>query len=64
MAKQEEFDVLTFFIYVMGLLTLIVGGFALLNKSKLKKESLKLRGSVRLPTIERTARCRSGTRAG
>ena len=47
MAKQEEFDVLTFFIYVMGLLTLIVGGFALLNKSKLKKESLKLRSSVK-----------------
>ncbi|MGE0713295.1 MAG: hypothetical protein AB7N76_35600 [Planctomycetota bacterium] len=47
MAKQDEFDVLTFFIYVMGLLTLIVGGFALLNRSKLKKESVKLSGAVR-----------------
>ena len=48
MAKQgEEFDVLTFFIYVMVLLTLIVGGFALLNRSRLNKDSLKLKGAVR-----------------
>lgn len=49
MAKQggEEFDVLTFFIYVMVLLTLIVGGFALLNRSRLGKDSLKLKGAVR-----------------
>jgi len=48
MAKQgEEFDVLTFFIYVMVLLTLIVGGFALLNRSRLNKDSMKLKGAVR-----------------
>lgn len=48
MAKQgEEFDVLTFFIYVMVLLTLIVGGFALLNRSRLNKDTLKLKGAVR-----------------
>jgi hypothetical protein len=45
--NKEEFDVLTFFIYVMGLLTLIVAGFALLNRSKVKKESVKLEGAVR-----------------
>ncbi|MBL4848856.1 MAG: hypothetical protein JKY65_25315 [Planctomycetes bacterium] len=45
--KSEEFDVLTFFIYVMVLLTLIVGGFALLNRNKLGKDTLKLKGAVR-----------------
>jgi hypothetical protein len=33
-SKKDEFDVLTFFIYVMLLLTVIVGGFAALNQKK------------------------------
>lgn len=54
--KGEEFDVLTFFIYVMVLLTLIVGGFALLNRSRLEKDTMFLRGAVRgLSEMEETA---------
>ena len=45
--KGEEFDVLTFFIYVMVLLTLIVGGFALLNRSRLNTDTMALVGTVR-----------------
>lgn len=46
--KEEEFDVLTFFIYVMILLTVFVGGFALLNYRKVSKESQKIQTEVRL----------------
>jgi hypothetical protein len=43
-AKQEDaFDVLTFYIYVMALLTAIVGGFALWNKKKVDGEVSKIK---------------------
>lgn len=44
--KRDEFDVLTFFIYVMGLLTAIVGGFALWNKSKVDNTSRQIRAEL------------------
>ncbi len=47
-AKEEEFDVLTFFIYVMVLLTVFVGGFALLNYRKVSKEASRIATEVRL----------------
>ena len=48
MAKQSEdaFDVLTFYIYVMALLTAIVGGFALWNKKKVDAEGQKIRAEL------------------
>ncbi len=48
MAKQQDdaFDVLTFYIYVMALLTAIVGGFALWNKKKVDAEALKVRAEL------------------
>ena len=48
MAKQQDdaFDVLTFYIYVMALLTAIVGGFALWNKKKVDAEAMKVRGEL------------------
>jgi hypothetical protein len=48
MAKQQEdaFDVLTFYIYVMALLTAIVGGFALWNKKKVDAESQKIKSEL------------------
>jgi hypothetical protein len=47
-AKQSEdaFDVLTFYIYVMALLTAIVGGFALWNKKKVDAEGQKIRAEL------------------
>ena len=47
MAKQEDaFDVLTFYIYVMALLTAIVGGFALWNKKKVDGEVSKIKSEL------------------
>lgn len=48
MAKQQDdaFDVLTFYIYVMALLTAIVGGFALWNKKKVDAEAMKVRAEL------------------
>lgn len=46
-AHEDEFDVLTFFIYVMILLTVIVAGFALLNRSKVTKLKRKVAAEVR-----------------
>lgn len=46
MAKKDEFDVLTFFIYVMLLLTAIVGGFAALNYTKVSEERKQIRINV------------------
>ncbi|MEZ6185329.1 MAG: hypothetical protein R3F62_10015 [Planctomycetota bacterium] len=40
--SSDEFDVLTFFIYVMALLTAIVGVFALWNRSKVSKAHKEL----------------------
>jgi len=46
-AREDEFDVLTFFIYVMILLTVIVAGFALLNRSKVTKLERTVAAEVR-----------------
>lgn len=47
MARQDDgFDVLTFYIYVMALLTAIVGGFALWNRKKVDDESKKIKAEV------------------
>ncbi|MBX3471976.1 MAG: hypothetical protein KF878_34420 [Planctomycetes bacterium] len=48
MAKQQEdaFDVLTFYIYVMALLTVIVAGFALVNKKKVDAEAQKIKAEL------------------
>lgn len=58
MARQREdaFDVLTFYIYVMALLTAIVGGFALWNKKKVDAEAQRIRGELsRLDLMKRMA---------
>lgn len=47
MARQDDgFDVLTFYIYVMALLTAIVGGFALWNRKKVEDESKKIKYEI------------------
>jgi len=54
--SSEEFDVLTFFIYVMALLTAIVGAFAGWNKSKVSKASKELKSEIkRLQDMEEIA---------
>lgn len=58
MAKQADdaFDVLTFYIYVMALLTAIVGGFALWNKKKVDAEATKIRAElVKLDLMKKMA---------
>jgi hypothetical protein len=57
-AKQQEdaFDVLTFYIYVMALLTAIVGGFALWNKKKVDAESQRIKAElIKLDQMKRIA---------
>ena len=54
--SSEEFDVLTFFIYVMALLTAIVGVFAGWNRSKVSAASKELRKEIsRLSDMEEIA---------
>jgi hypothetical protein len=54
--QEEAFDVLTFYIYVMALLTAIVGGFALWNKKKVDAEAAKIRGElIKLDQMKRIA---------
>jgi hypothetical protein len=45
--KKDEFDVLTFFVYVMLLLTVIVGGFAGLNQRKVNAVSNDIRKEIK-----------------
>lgn len=45
-SKKDEFDVLTFFIYVMLLLSVIVGGFAALNKKKVNTVTAKIKSEI------------------
>jgi len=45
--KKDEFDVLTFFIYVMVLLTVIVAGFAALNYTKVAEVSRDIKIEIR-----------------
>jgi hypothetical protein len=45
-AQEDAFDVLTFYIYVMALLTAIVGGFALWNKKKVDGEVTKIKNEL------------------
>ena len=49
--SDESFDVLTFYIYVMALLTVIVGGFALWNKQKVKAEVQRVKGELSSLTL-------------
>lgn len=46
-SKKDEFDVLTFFIYVMLLLTVIVGGFAGLNQRKVSAASATIKREIK-----------------
>jgi hypothetical protein len=46
-AKKDEFDVLTFFVYVMLLLTVIVGGFAGLNQRKVNAVSNTIKKEIK-----------------
>ncbi len=54
--KQDEFDVLTFFIYVMIFLTVCVGGFALYFHTQVSKAGRKIKGEVnQLKQMEKLA---------
>lgn len=46
-AAEDEFDVLTFFIIVMGVLTAIVGLFAWLLYGKVEEEAKKIKTEIR-----------------
>jgi hypothetical protein len=52
-SDSESFDVLTFYIYVMALLTVIVGGFALWNKKKVDAEVVRIKAeNTKLTAME------------
>lgn len=45
-SQDDGFDVVTFYIYVMALLTVIVGGFALWNRKKVEDEGKRIKAEV------------------
>lgn len=54
--KPDEFDGLTFYIYVMALLTVIVGGFAAWNWKKVDKKSREIKSELgKLKAMEELA---------